>query len=144
MKLKSQLNISSLAMLLWSHNKNVSPATYHFNLFLPPEPHGLLWFLKARPDFSCCRESEWLLPVCADSYSADTIANRSGTRLRFIALQRVWVTVAGVCRQLLCRHYSEPIGHTAAVHRAACVRARETVHIHGDTRNEARVVWPHL
>jgi hypothetical protein len=55
------------------------------------------------------------------------------------------VTVAGVYRQLY-RHCSEPLEHTAPVDRAA--RARETVDIHGGTRDGARtqaqVVWMNL
>jgi hypothetical protein len=56
-------------------------------------------------------------------------------------LQRLGVTVAGVYR-----HYSEPLEHMAPVDRTAWAKDRETVHIYGDTRDEARaqVVWTHL
>lgn len=59
--------------------------------------------------------------------------------------QRLRVTAAGVNRQLY-RHCSEPLEPMAQVDRAALVRARETVHIYGGTRNGARVraVWTHL
>jgi hypothetical protein len=38
---------------------------------------------KARPhcSCSCCRDSGWLLPVCTDSYSTDTVANPLSTWL---------------------------------------------------------------
>jgi hypothetical protein len=67
---------------------------------------------KVQSDYSCCRDSGWLLSVCTDS-STDT---------------------------------SEPLEHMAQVDRAAWVRARESVHIYGDTRDgaRARVVWMHL
>jgi (2Fe-2S) ferredoxin len=56
-------------------------------------------------------------------------------------LLRLEVTVAGVYRQLY-RHSSEPLEPMAPVDRAAWARARETVHIYGDTR--VRAVWMHL
>jgi hypothetical protein len=49
--------------------------------------------------------------------------------LLVLVLQRLEVTVAGVYRQLLYRHCSEPLEPRAAVDRAT--RARKTVHIYG-------------
>jgi hypothetical protein len=44
--------------------------------------------LNVRPDYSysCCRDSGWLLPVCTDSCSTNTVANGSSTWLRLIAV----------------------------------------------------------
>jgi hypothetical protein len=65
-----------------------------------------------------------------------------------LVLKRLGVTVAGVYRQPLYRHCSEPLEHMAPVDRAAWAKARETVHIYGDTRDGARawaqVVWTHI
>jgi hypothetical protein len=41
--------------------------------------------IEMRPNYLCCRDSGWLLPMCTDS-SADTVANRPSTWLRLIAL----------------------------------------------------------
>jgi hypothetical protein len=69
---------------------------------------------------------------------------KDASTLLVFALQRLGVTVAGVYRQLLYRHCSEPLEHMTPVDRAD--RARETVHIYGGTRNGVRalVVWTHL
>jgi hypothetical protein len=68
------------------------------------------------------------------------------SRLFVLVLQRLGVTVAGVYRQLLYRHCSEPLEYMAPVDRGTWARARETVHIYGNTRDRARgrVVWKHL
>jgi hypothetical protein len=62
----------------------------------------------------CCRDSGWLLP--------------------------------SVYRQLQSEHWlrSEPLDHIAPVDRAAWALACETVHIYGETRGGARVVWTQL
>jgi hypothetical protein len=60
--------------LLWMMRRDIEPL--------------IVVYYKLRPDSSClcCRDSGWLLPVCTDSCSTDTVANRSSTWPRLIAL----------------------------------------------------------
>jgi hypothetical protein len=96
--------------------------------------------------------SDWSLLILTDSNEWLTIqiftwarkqiqscSFKCAKRLHVLVLvvQRLGVTVAGVYRQLYW-HCSEPLEHKAQVNRAAWARARETVHIYGDTRDGTR------
>jgi hypothetical protein len=69
-------------------------------------------------------QDEQLTPACEFMYYG-------ASTLLVFAMQRLWVTVVGVYRQLLYRHCSEPLKPMAPVDRSD--RARETVHIYGGT-----------